>query len=396
MPALLMLIVLAIGLRPAPVAAQEVVDQLQSVLGLAQDALSEWFARSLPLPSASAGVSYSFDPATGNFRRDPATFGQIYVERADPLGARHFNVSFAYQYTQLEQLEGMDADHLTDPLPIPFEGLLAAVEIPNLQLKAAVHSLLFAATYGFTDDFDVSLAMPVMISDLDVETRVAAVAVTEDGELIGFDEELDESSHPAGVGDILLRAKYRFLELDQLHAAAGLLLRLPAGDKEDLQGTGFVEVAPSLLASTRIYEPATWARFQGHLNATVGFNADNVDSSDARWGIGLDWGITESLTAAVAFLGRHPFSRIGAKDSFLLPRCSSDLITCAIDPSQRDTTAPLFGLTGERADYYTASVGGRAGLWRDTLFGFINVAIPLNDGFVRTAPIPMIGIEATL
>jgi hypothetical protein len=42
------------------------------------------------------------------------------------------------------------------------------------------------------------------------------------------------------------------------------------------------------------------------------------------------------------------------------------------------------------------SIGGRAGLWRDTVFGFVNVAIPLNDAFVRTAPIPMIGLEVTI
>jgi hypothetical protein len=393
---LLLLLVLSAAIRPTPAGAQDVTGQIEGVLFLAQDALTEWFARTQPLPSAAPGVSYSFDPATGNFRRDPATFGQIYLERADPLGKGRFNVSFAYQYTELDQLEGMDAGDLTDSLPIPFEGLLAAMEIPNLHLDAAVHSLLFAATYGVTDNLDVSLAVPVMISDLDVRTSVAAAGLTEDGELILFEDDVDDSSHPAGFGDVLLRAKYRVLELHDLHAATGLLLRLPSGDKDDLQGTGFVEVAPSLLASTRIFEPAADARFQGHFNVAIGFNANDVSSSDARWGIGLDWGVTESATFAIAILGRHPFSRIGPHDAFDLPRCSSDLISCAVDPSQRDTTAPLFGLTGERSDYYTASLGGRAGLWRDTIFGFLNVAVPLNDAFVRTKPIPMIGIEATL
>lgn len=396
MPVVFLLVILAVAARPAPAPAQDVASEVSDTLFLASDALSEWFARTLPLPSASAGVNYSFDPATGNFRREPSTFGQIYLERADPIGARHFNVSFAYQYTELEALEGMDADNLTDDLPIPFEGLAAAMEIPRLHVAAGVHSFLLAASYGFTDDFDVSVALPIMVSDLELRAVVTAAAVTQEGELLGLEETVDDRGHPAGIGDILLRGKYRVLEIDDVHAATGLLLRIPTGDKEDLQGTGFLEVAPSLLVSSRIFEPASWARFQGHINGTVGFNTENVDSSDARWGVGLDWGMTESITAAVAFLGRHPFSRIGAADAFLLPRCSSDLITCAIDPEVRDTTAPLFGLTGDRADYYTFSIGGRAGLWRDTIFGFVNFAFPLNDAFVRTKPIPMIGIEATL
>lgn len=396
MPIVFLLAALALGAIPVSAAAQEDFLQVESVLYLTQDALSEWFARTQPLPSASAGVSYSFDPATGNFQRDPSTFGQIYLERADPLGKGRFNVSFAYQYTELAQLEGMDADNLTDSLPIPFEGLAAAAAIPFLDVEAAVHSFQFAASYGATENLDFSIAVPLMVSDLKVKTLLSAAAVTEGGELVRIDESFDEDNSPVGIGDVLLRAKYRVLEADAVHVATGLLLRLPSGDKQDLQGTGFVEVAPSLLASTRMFEPARYARFQGHLNATMGFNAEDVGSSDARWGVGVDWAPVDSFTMAVAFLGRHPFSRIGPHDSFLLPRCSSDLVQCASDPSQRDTTAPLFGLTGDRADYYTASIGGRAGLWRDTVFGFINVAVPLNDAFVRTEPIPMIGIEATL
>jgi hypothetical protein len=70
-------------------------------------------------------------------------------------------------------------------------------------------------------------------------------------------------------------------------------------------------------------------------------------------------------------------------------------VTCATDPAARDGKAPLFGITGDRSDYYTLSLGARAALWRDTLFGFANVAIPLNDGFVGTEPIPVIGLEGT-
>ncbi|MFN8644972.1 MAG: hypothetical protein U0802_26110 [Candidatus Binatia bacterium] len=81
--------------------------------------------------------------------------------------------------------------------------------------------------------------------------------------------------------------------------------------------------------------------------------------------------------------------------TFTVPRCKSDLVTCASDPSVRMGNQQLYGLSGDRPDYYDFSIGGRGALWRDTIFGFVNVAIPLNDGFVRTAPIPLVGLEAT-
>jgi hypothetical protein len=305
------------------------------------------------------------------------------------------NVSVAYQYVQLEKLDGHDADSLHDPGPIPVTDLLAAIEIPELSLEGATHTLLFGLTYGFSADFDASVVMPVVYSDVRVSAELDAAAVTEEGELVLIEEAFAEPEHGVGPGDVQLRGRYRFLEAEYLHLAAGLLLRIPTGDEDALQGIGFTEVAPSLLASSRIYQPAPCARLQGHFNATLGINAEDVDAGEARWGLGLDWGLTDDLTVALAFLGRHQFASIAGPGVLDIPRCSSDLVDCATDPSQRDTTAPLFNLSGERPDYYTLSLGGRIALWRDMLFAFANVAIPLNDGFIRTAPIPVAGVEAT-
>jgi len=42
-----------------------------------------------------------------------------------------------------------------------------------------------------------------------------------------------------------------------------------------------------------------------------------------------------------------------------------------------------------------SAIGGRGAVGRDTLFAFVNVLVPLNDGLMRTAPIPLVGLEAT-
>jgi hypothetical protein len=392
---ILRLVVVLLAVLTSSARAQDVVMQLEDAIGLVGTAVERSFARALPLPAASAGVSYSFDPATGNFQRDPSTYGQVYLERADPLGAHDLNLLFVYQFVEIDRLDGHKADDLRNAAPIPIENVLAAFEIPTFNLGAQVHQFLFAATYGITNDLEASIAVPLMYSDLTADVPFTVAGELPDGEIIVLEDRATVDDHPVGVGDVFLRSKYRFMEFDDVHLAAGLLLRIPSGSDEDLQGIGYTEVTPSLLASTRIFMPAPWARLQGYFNAGLGFNTDDVDSSEARWGFGLDWGVTEGLTAAVAFLAQNQFARVAPPGSFTFPSCQGDVITCATDPSVRVGTQQLFGLSGERPDYYNLAIGGRGAVWHETVFAFVNVAFPLNDSFVRFEPIPLIGFEGT-
>src|SRR5439155_26655676 len=102
------------------------------------------------------------------------------------------------------------------------------------------------------------------------------------------------------------------------------------------------ELAPMLFASTKAWQPVAMLRLQPYLNGGVNFDADEVGSSEARWGVGLDVGLAEHLTGAVAMLGRHPFRRIAPAGFFDLERVYG-------------TTPPLFGLRGRRPDLYDVS-----------------------------------------
>jgi hypothetical protein len=375
--------------------AQSLGARLSTTALLIQDTVAATFGRSVPLPSASAGVQYSFDAATGNFQRNSTTFGQVYLDRADPLGKGRVNVSASYSYLELDTLDGKPADDLRDPTPIPLTGKAAAIRVPSFRVNAAVHQLLLALTYGVTDDIEMSIALPLVYSDLRVGVRSEAAALLATGELVRLQRDVDDPTTQFGQGDLLLRSKYRIFQSCAVNLAYGLLIRVPTGDDDDLQGIGFLEVAPSLLASTRIVELASWARLQGHVNAGIGFDTEDVSSSEIRWGLGLDWGVTEQVTAAVAVLARHPLARVAPAGAFTFNRCTAGLVRCATERDVRRGSAPLFGLSSGRFDYYDLSLGGRGGLWRDTLFAFVNVIVPLNDGFVRTEPIPIIGLEAT-
>lgn len=380
----------------AAAGAQSLAARLDAAFLLLEDTVASSFGRAVPFPSASAGVQYTFDPVTGNFQRNATTFGQVYLDRADPLGKGRLNLAVSYAYLELDTLDGKPVDDLRDTTPIPFQGRTGAITINRFFGEAAVHQMLFALTYGVTDDLEGSIALPLLYSDLHVGAEAEAAGLLTTGELVREHRRIVGDTRAFAPGDLQLRAKYRFLETRWANVAGALLLRIPTGSKEDLQGIGFLELAPALLASTRIFEPATWARLQGHLNAVAGFDTDDVDASEIRWGLGLDWGITEQATAAVAVLGRHPLARVAPAGVFTFNRCTNaTLVECATQRSVRRGAAPLFGLDTGRFDYYDLSLGGRAGLWRDTIFGFVNVVVPLNDGFVRTEPIPIVGFEGT-
>jgi hypothetical protein len=71
----------------------------------------------------------------------------------------------------------------------------------------------------------------------------------------------------------VLRTKYRFVDGGGGGLAAGLDLRLPSGDKENLLGTGGVQTRLLLIASSEV------GRISPHVNFGYTFSSGNVSSS---------------------------------------------------------------------------------------------------------------------
>ena len=358
---------------------------IEEAFNLIDDVLAESFGGSLPLIAASAGVRYHFDPATGSFDREPSITGQLFLERADPIGKGRWNASLSYQWVALKSLLGQPADDLRDPVPIRGTAQVPLLLLPKADVGVQANQFTASLTYGVTDDFEVNLTVPLIYSILDVSVDFARIVVLDTGPVVDAGT-LSARERPFGVGDIFLRGKYRLLDLDPIHGAFGVVLRLPSGDKSSYQGTGSFEASPMVYLSTRMFEPAPWARLQGYLNAGVDFDAGNVDDSQARWGVGVDWAPLPSVTAALAVLGRNQFQRIAPPGFFDFARCTS--------ATNCNTELPLFGFSTARPDYYTLSLGGRVNLWRDTVIGFTNVLLPLNDAGIQTKPVPLVGVEA--
>jgi hypothetical protein len=344
------------------------------------DALAESIGASLPLTAASSGVTFTFNKRTHAWERETEILGQLFLERPRPLGRGKLNLSVSYQWVRIDTVDGMALDRLSDtrfPIVDPTNGSLFIV--PRFRLDLETHQVTTSVTYGVTDDLDLNLTVPVLYSRFEVN---ALLRVFESG----FEQRSRVRASKLGPGDLFLRGKYRLLHGAWGDLAAGLVLRMPAGNQDNFQGTGSWEPAPMLYAATPSFSLGRDVRVQAYANGGVELDADDVDRSAGRFGVGLDCAFGERVTAAVAVLGREPFQGIAPPGFFDVARA---------DPATgRRFEAPFLGLERERAGAYDLSLGGRLNLWRDTVFGFADVILPLNDEGFRSDVIPLVGLEA--
>jgi len=348
-------------------------------------ALARSIGSALPVISASPGIIYTFNPEIGAPERETVILGQLLLERAETLGRNEWNVGLSYQYVKLDTFNGDDIRKLHDSTPIllnPKRGCPSTrFTIPRFGIDLDTHEFTASGTLGLTDDLDLNLTVPVLYSNFGLVLKTQDLQIRRTITPPGFPVRASE----LGVGDIFVRGKYRFLDAEWTRLAMGVVLRVPTGNEANFQGTGAVELAPMLYASSRSVRLWRSIHLQAYLNAGFDVNADDVDRTAPRYGVGVDLGLAERLTAAVAVLGRHPLSGIERPGFFNVTRCVG----------RREFPAPLFGIRDRRPDIYDVSIGGRVNLWRDTLIGFVNALVPLNaDGF-RAEVIPLAGLEAT-
>jgi hypothetical protein len=329
-------------------------------------------AKSLPVPAASSGITFTFNPATSAFERDTEILGQLFLERAKPIGRGKLNFSVTYQYVPTDTFEGKSLHSLSDLRPLRQGDQLFIV--PHLDFGLVTHQVTTSVTYGVTDDLEVNLTLPLLQTDLDVHGTLQQLGT-------GRLQHGTTRDDAFGVGDIFLRGKYRLLSGRFGDLAAGLVFRLPSGNQDDFQGTGLFEVDPRIYATTKAIEIAPLMRLQGFLEAGLDLTPENSARSEGRYGAGFDVLLGNRATLSLAFLAREPFSRL-------------------VDPGFLDGTradgsrSALFGINPGHPSYYDLSIGGRINLYRDTVFLMTNVIVPVNPDGARASVIPLIGIEA--
>jgi hypothetical protein len=326
-----------------------------------------------PFSSPGGGFTFSFDPESGGFVRTTETLGPLFAERAPTLGRGKFNLQFAVTFFKYDQFEGNDLDNLeviarhdTDTIGPAQGGSVDTREDFELDairvlfdIDIRVHIFSFAAVYGITDRLDVGILVPLVHIDMDVRATAAVVESPSNSEpgIHTFTGGPEGSSARAsgrafGIGDVLLRAKYRLLESSVVDISGALLLKLPTGDADNFLGTGDLTIRPFLVLSKTLFK-----RFTPHLNIGYEVNAQNDDRSSVEYAVGFDLGLFKGLTLVGDVIGSYEPDGDGIGDNIV-----------------------------------NAAAGLRWNPWAQLVLS-VNTQFPLNDEGLRAKIIPTFAVE---
>ena len=315
----------------SPVDANELNNPAVAVVGSFNKLMIAQLS-TFPVGSSAGGFTYTFDESLGTFRRASRSFGPAFAERAITIGRRRLSAGITYQHTAYDSFEGQTLDDgsikfylrhqeccspgsgssggggggggsggggaqgpTTTPngtrLSPAFEGDLIEAA---LSLKAKTDTVALFGNYGLTDRWDAAIVVPLVHVNLDATVNATILRLAtansplthtfEAGNANATQKSFHESGSATGLGDILLRTKYRLLTLPGGGIAAAVDVRLPTGDVDKLLGAG-TQTKVLLIASGG----GQW--FAPHVNLGYSFSRGEVGSS----GFLAQFGGSESL-----------------------------------------------------------------------------------------------------
>jgi hypothetical protein len=374
----------------------------QSEFRLMNVALTSQLA-TVPLPSPASGFTYMFDTATGTFVRSTRSFGPILADRGETIGRGKIAFGYTYQFFSYDHLDGVP---LTS-VPAVFThdnseagGGRADVVATTNTIEATVNQFTGALTYGLTDRIDLSLAVPVVRTRLALLSNATihrigtgsnlAVHYFRDLDAIGgygSTKQFLAEGTAAGVGDLLARVKTTLLRDDSHALAAGLDIRLPTGDEQNLLGSGAVGLRGFAALSAQVGPLAP------HANVAYLWNGESVLAGDVRAGqkadlpdqfayaVGADIVVGNRLSVIGDLFGQRVFN-----SPRLVPVVSTRTGVAG------SVTLPDITFTLES---YWASSGGlglKANVAPKMLVTF-NLRFALGDGGLTDRLSPLLGVE---
>jgi hypothetical protein len=195
------------------------------------------------LPSSSGGgFTYRLDPTLGTVIRASDSFGPLFTERS--LLAGRGRASFGMSFSSVTY-DNVDGRNLRDGTLVStasvFHGETTPFDIETVTLKFRTDTVTLNGTVGITDELEVSAGIPFIRLNLEGE-RIDSYRGQQLLQARG-------SASTAGLGDIVVRARYNVYRSGASGMALGAEVRLPTGNEEDLLGTGSTSFTPRFIGS---------------------------------------------------------------------------------------------------------------------------------------------------
>jgi hypothetical protein len=374
----------------------------QSEFRLMNVALTSQLA-TVPLPSPASGFTYQFDPATGTFVRTTRSFGPILADRGETIGKNKIAFGYTYQFFSFDHLDGLSLSNVpavfTHDSPDLGGGRADIVATANT-VEATVSQLSGAVTYGLSDRVDLSIAVPVVQTRLSLLANATihrigtgsnlGVHYFRDPDAIGgygSTRQYFAEDSAAGVGDLVARVKTMLMREGTRAFAAGVDVRMPTGDENNLLGSGALGVRPFAAVSSSI------GVFAPHANVAYQWNGESSLAGDVRTGdkadlpdqftyiVGADVLMTERLSVIFDLFGQRVID-----SPRLVPRTATRTGAAG--------SVTLNDILFTRESYWTSSggFGLKANLAPRLLVAF-NLRFALTDGGLTDRLAPLIGME---
>jgi hypothetical protein len=374
----------------------------QSEFRLVNVALTSQLA-TVPLPSPASGFTYHFDTGTGTFVRSTRSFGPILTDRGETIGRGKIAFGYTYQFFSYDHLDGVPLANI----PAVFThdnsqagGGRADVVATSNTVEATVTQLTGALTYGLTDRIDLSLAVPVVRTRLALLSNATihrigtgsnlAVHYFRDEDAIGgygSTRQFYAEGSAGGVGDLVARVKATMMREGSRSLAAGVDLRLPTGDEQNLLGSGATGIRPFVAFSASIGALAP------HVNVAYQWNGDSLIAGNTREGekgnlpdqftyaLGADLLVAPRLSVVLDLFGQRVVSS---------PRLTSRIST-RTGPEGSVTLPDIRFLT---ESYWTSAGGfGLKGNVASRMLVTFNLRFALADGGLTDRLSPLLGVE---
>jgi len=252
-------------------------------------------------------------------------------------------------------------------------------------------------TYGVSDRFDISLAVPIVNVSLHVVSDAMIHRLGTTNELTHFFRQADGSigdqrlftavGNATGIGDITARLKTSVRRRQSGGFAAGLDVRVPTGDAKNLLGSGTTGVQPFAIWS------GTHGAVSPHANVSYTWNGSSIlagnpstgQASDfpdeLRYTVGTEVAVSRHVTLALDLLGRTVIDT-----ERLEPTTFHALDGVSTFPDitfQRDTFSLLSGSMGAKIN-----LAGR-------LLAEANILFALDSHGLRDRVTPLLGLQYT-